>query len=141
MSKTRDEIGNRCEDLFNECKRVLRQYVNSKNIRDEVQIRCAKGLNYCITFNESLHKKIYNSIEKDDNSDIYVLLKILHSNFYLELIAPVIGEYYLTYKELDLSDEEIEYLSYNSLGAVLFIISGMFSSMLHDANEYISKNK
>lgn len=141
MSKSKDEIGKKCEDLFNECKRVKKQYESSKNIRDEVQIRCTKGLNYCITFNESLHKKIFNCIKNDDNSDTATLLKTLHSNFYLELVAPVIGEYCLTYKELDLSDEEMEYLSYDSLGAVLFIISGMFSSMLHEAHEYISKNK
>lgn len=132
-----DKIQNKSHDLFERVKIKISDFEASDNIRDDVKKYCIyTGCPYCVITDRCLHREMHKYIECNKDMDVDNLLDKLKSVFYLNIAPPVVGQYFLENKRMDLSDEEIDFLIYNALSVILFITSGIAGTMFDDAAHY-----
>lgn len=126
-------MNNKIKEVYTEKAKFLDDYIKSNKIREELKFP-ESDYSFCVTTDESLLEEIYNYIinrcEGKDNKEI---IEEIYKSFYIKIASQVIGYYYLVNHEVNLTKEEIDYLVYEAIGLVLFIISGRYGEMMYEA--------
>lgn len=99
------------KELMNECLSRMSQL----NVRPEIKTyRVTTGYHFS-SVNSGLNNQIYQKVaDLNIESPEKCLDKIIEL-FYTLIIHPIIGEYYMNTKKVDLSEDEIHYFMYDEL--------------------------